>query len=288
MATSNVEIRTIDTTEGFEKCADLQQAVWDFEDREIVPVNELTAIRHSGGVVLGAWETKNEEDELVGFVFGILGRRDFELIHVSRMMGVIPNYRESDVAYRLKCTQRQHVLEQHIDQMTWTFDPLLSVNAYFNIEKLGAEVDAYKESVYGNSTSWMNQGWETDRFVLTWNLDSERVQNRVDDGEVPERDINTFIDSDGYTFINDVEFDYNQIPHPDGANLDYQRNNLLVEIPRNISFIKSQDLDLAREWRQHTRKIFNEYLRRGYKVKAFVSGKVEEPRFYRSLYVLDR
>ncbi len=288
MSTGNVEIRSIDTTEGFEACADLQQAIWDFEDREIVPVNELTAIHGSGGLVLGAWETKHEEDELVGFLFGMLGKRNGELIHVSRMMGVIPEYRESNVAYRLKCRQRQYALEQNLNKATWTFDPLLSVNAYFNIEKLGADVDTYKESVYGNSTSWMNQGWDTDRFVLVWALDSEKVRSRVDDGNVPERDVNEVIEGDEYTFINNVEFDYNQIPHPEGANLDYRRGNLLVEIPRNISFIKSQDLDLAREWRQHTRKVFNEYFRRDYRVKAFVSGKVENPRFYRSLYILDR
>jgi len=282
----SVDLKPLETMDDLDACADLQQGIWGFEDREIVPVNELLAIQNSGGIVLGAWNTKKEE--LVGFVFGLLGKQDGKRIHVSRMMGVIPDFRDSSVGYKLKCEQRERVLEQDIDLMTWTFDPLLSVNAYFNIQKLGVRVETYKEDVYGESTSWMNQGWDPDRFVLRWDLSSDRVVTRVEDGERPGYDINEYLEDDEYTLINDVEFDYNNIPHPESANLDYRRNNLLVEIPRNISFIKSQDIDLACEWRQHTRSIFNDYFRRGYEVEAFITGKVDEPRFYRSVYLLTR
>ncbi len=281
-----VEISRLESLEDLEACSDLQQGIWGFEDREIVPVNELLAISKSGGIVLGAWNTKKEE--LVGFVFGMLGRQDGDLIHVSRMMGVIPDFRESDVAYRLKYEQRREVLEQDLDLITWTFDPLLSVNAYFNIEKLGAEVVSYQEAVYGESTSWMNQGWDPDRFVLHWNIASDQVVERVENENRPDHDIQEYLDNDEYTRVNEVEYDYNNIPQPSSANLDYRRSNLLVEIPRNIAFIKSQDLDLAREWREHTRAIFKDYLRRDYRVEAFITGKVDEPRFYRSFYLLTR
>ncbi len=282
----SIEISSLDSLDDLEACADLQKGIWGFEDREIVPVNELLSIRHSGGLVLGAWNTK--KDELVGFLFGMTGLEDGELYHVSRMMGVIPDFRGSGVAYRLKCKQRDRVLEQNIERITWTFDPLLSVNAYFNLEKLGAEIEAYREALYGNSTSWMNQGWDPDRFVLNWRINSDRVIERIDNENRPEHPVDEYLDNDEYTLVNDVEFDYNQVPHPESANLDYRRGNLLVEIPRNISFIKSKDLDLAREWREHTRRIFQDYFRRDYQVEAFITGKVDEPRFYRSFYLLDR
>jgi len=53
------------------------------------------------------------------------------------MVAVLPKYRNSNIAYRLKIAQRNFALKQGIKLMTWTFDPLQSINAYFNIRKLG-------------------------------------------------------------------------------------------------------------------------------------------------------
>jgi len=61
--------------------------------------------------------------------------------------------------------------------MTWTFDPLQSLNAHLDFAKLGVVADAYKINFYGESTSsFLHKiGTGTDRLWVTWLLDSERV-----------------------------------------------------------------------------------------------------------------
>ena len=41
-------------------------------------------------------------------------------------MGVAPGYQGRGVGYRLKLAQREAVLDQGIDLITWTYDPLES------------------------------------------------------------------------------------------------------------------------------------------------------------------
>ncbi len=280
------EIRDIETVEEMEECEELQKSVWRFEEREIVPVNELMTMKKNGGIMLGAWDTRREE--MIGFLFGMPGiTEDEEIIHCSRMLGVIPDHREYNLGFRLKRDQRERALDMDISRITWTYDPLLSVNAYFNLEKLGAEITDFEENLYGSSTSYMNRGWETDRFVVSWNIASEDVERVIEEGERDTPDVTEVIEDDEYTRVNEVERDYNDIPKPVSANLDYRRSNLIVEIPYNVMFIKSEDLELAREWRKHGRAIFKEYMRRDYEISALVTGKVDT-RKYRSFYLLTR
>src|SRR5688572_9449358 len=95
------------------------------------------------------------------------------------MTGVLPPYQNSGVGYRLKLAQRQLVLAQGLDLVRWTFDPLQSRNARFNIEKLGVVIDEYLVNVYGASGSRFNAGLETDRFVPKWWIKSKRVRDHL-------------------------------------------------------------------------------------------------------------
>ena len=54
--------------------------------------------------------------------------------------------------------------------MTWTFDPLVARNAYFNIEKLGARPTHYMIDYYGQMSDGINAGQASDRVLLTWDL----------------------------------------------------------------------------------------------------------------------
>ncbi len=148
----------------------LQKDVWQFEDREIIPRNELITIARNGGVVLGAWDG----EAMVGFVFGFLGLDGKRLQHASRMVAVLPEYRNAGVGRKLKEAQRRAVLRQNVGLMTWTFDPLQSRNAYFNIATLGGTSHDYIVDAYGPSTSIFNRGLPTDRLLLRWELKKPR------------------------------------------------------------------------------------------------------------------
>jgi predicted GNAT superfamily acetyltransferase len=68
----------------------------------------------------------------------------------------------------------------------WTFDPLQTKNAYFNICRLGAVSRRYLADVYGSTSSPLHAGLPTDRLVAEWYLDSPRVVDTLT-GKVPAR-----------------------------------------------------------------------------------------------------
>ncbi|MCP5095539.1 MAG: hypothetical protein GY943_08310, partial [Chloroflexi bacterium] len=59
--------------------------------------------------------------------------------------------------------------------------------------------------------------------------------------------------------------------------------HVLVEIPANYQTIKQQDLQLAQQWRLHTRQVFDLMFQNGYTVTDFVSDMADGYRrsFYR-------
>lgn len=48
-----------------------------------------------------------------------------------------PAYQNCGIGYCFKLTQREAAVAQGVDLITWTFDPLASLNARLNLYKLG-------------------------------------------------------------------------------------------------------------------------------------------------------
>ena len=63
-------------------------------------------------------------------------------------------------------------LEHGLDTITWTYDPLIRRNAYFNIAKLGAVPVSYHVDFYGEMTDAVNVGQGSDRLSVHWRLGS--------------------------------------------------------------------------------------------------------------------
>ncbi len=127
----------------------------------------------------GAWAG----ERLAGFVFGFLGFHEAEtarrLKHCSHMLGVHPDFRSAGVGYALKTYQREHVLRQGLDLITWTYDPLLARNAQLNIAKLGAVCTTYLPNLYGAMRDGLNAGLPSDRFQVDWWIATPRVADRL-------------------------------------------------------------------------------------------------------------
>ncbi len=73
----------------------------------------------------------------------------------------------------LKLAQRAQALEQGIDVMRWTFDPMVARNAWLNLGKLGAVVDRFERDFYGTMSDSINEGERSDRFTVAWDLRRE-------------------------------------------------------------------------------------------------------------------
>jgi predicted GNAT superfamily acetyltransferase len=165
---AGVELRPIRTIEDANRVAGVAVATWGEE--QPVAREMVRALAESGNVPFGAYVGA----ELIGFVLGWAGVDETEGLHVhSHMLAALPDRRHRGVGYALKLAQRAQALDQGIERVRWTFDPLVARNAYFNLHKLGAVVDRFERAFYGEMTDALNRGDRSDRFVVRWDLRDE-------------------------------------------------------------------------------------------------------------------
>lgn len=163
MTATQLEIRTLTTAHEMIALSTVFQQVWG-SITPLVEVELLTAIAHSGGYVAGAFD----HDTIIGASFGFLARhRGTPALH-SHVTGILPGVQHSGVGRAMKNHQREWARAAGLDWVTWTFDPLVRRNAWFNIEVLGATVDSYHENFYGPLEDNVNSGDETDRLLVAW------------------------------------------------------------------------------------------------------------------------
>jgi len=263
----------------------LQRLVWNEKETDIVPAHLINSAVHNGGLLIGAYVNQ----ELVGFVFGFPGFYPTpdgpRLKHYSSMLGVRADLRGQGLGFALKRAQWQMVRHQGIDRITWTFDPLLSRNAWLNITRLGAVCNTYLRNFYGKMEDSLNRGLPSDRFDVDWWVNSHRVNRRLSRRRRNHLDLVHFLHG-GAPILNPAEISRSGLPHPNSAT-EYQLGKelpiLLVEIPSDFLALKATDLKLALEWRLHSRSIFEELFKVGYLVTDF--ARTEDHPF-RSYYVL--
>lgn len=284
-----IEIRSIESPEDIRKLEDLQRIAWDMPDIEIIPARTMHAIQYNGGLLLGAYDG----DELVGFVFGVLGtvrglHNRIDQVAAARLqlystiLGVLPAYRNRGVAYQLKVAQREFALRLGVRLVTWTYDPLESRNGWLNIGKLGAVCHNYIRDYHGE-LGGINAGLTTDRFYVEWWVTGNRVRGRVGRQRRP-LSYDQLI-AGRAILINEAEYDERGLLLPPGSFAESEANIVLVEIPSEIQAIKQADMELARSWRAHTRALFEHYFAHQFIVTDFARRQDEAGR-ERSYYVL--
>lgn len=168
---NGILIRPCHGIEELEACVQVERSVWRSSDIDVVPAALFAVAAETGGQVVGAFQ----RTKLVGFTMAIAGWRDRKPFLHSHMTAVLEEYRERSVGRRLKLFQREDALHRGISLVEWTFDPLITKNAYFNFMRLGAIARRYLPNVYGITTSPLHGGLPTDRLVAEWYLSSPRV-----------------------------------------------------------------------------------------------------------------
>lgn len=245
-------IRLLDSHADREACVHLQRRVWGETYRDTVPASILKVTGLVGGVSAGAFD---EADGLVGFVYGITGPMDGELVHWSHMLGVAPAWRGRSLGRKLKLFQRRIVLERGVSIMKWTFDPLVAGNAHFNLNQLGVEIESYQQEMYGDTGSSLHD-FGTDRMVARWELDRPIPLPREagsDWSEVPV--LNPSGASPGEP----------RMPEEDGGRVR-------IRIPTDILRVQQVDAAAARGWRESTRSAFLLARDAGYRIVGFRRG----------------
>jgi predicted GNAT superfamily acetyltransferase len=167
---SNIRIRDIDEVAEMRDVEELQKEVWGIPDLDVVPLTQLVAAKEAGGVLIGAYDGES----LVGFVYGFPSYEHGKLAHHSHMLAVKPAYRNFDLGRQLKLAQRDRVVAQGVELISWTFDPLQSLNAHFNFNKLGVIADRYLMDFYGEEPASFLHQTGTDRLWVSWFVARER------------------------------------------------------------------------------------------------------------------
>jgi predicted GNAT superfamily acetyltransferase len=175
-------LHRLDEMQQLQACADL---VWGPGTGAMVSADYLMALSHSGGYISGAFTPDaNGRETMVACSFGMLARhRDDWCLH-SHITGVVPTLQNSGLGTAMKNHQKQWALDAGLTAITWTFDPLVRRNAWFNIERLGANAVEFHINFYGPLNDDINGDDETDRLLARWDIGAERVRGNVAEATV--------------------------------------------------------------------------------------------------------
>jgi predicted GNAT superfamily acetyltransferase len=151
----------------------------------------------------------------------------------------------------------------------WTFDPLQSRNAYFNLHKLGARAERYLVDYYGRMEDELNRGLPTDRLEVDWWLTSEPVRARLEGRWVPPA-------LEGARPVLEAQGDGpGPVREPAGELVR-------LEVPASLADLRQRDPQLPLAWRLATREAFLRCLAAHYAAVDF------RRHVGRSFYILER
>jgi predicted GNAT superfamily acetyltransferase len=259
-----VDIRPLRTMAECVDCVELQRHVWGFGEADVVPATLLHVVDHVGGLAAGAFDSSGQ---LLGFVFGVSGVRDGELVHWSHMLGVRESARNLGLGRMLKEFQRTAMAKLGVRRISWSFDPLMAKNAYFNFDRLGASVVEYVPDMYGTTASPLHLGLPTDRLVVTTPTSVTGVERHpAGNGALP---LLSPFPRDGDDVITL------------GVG-DRRPDAVLIEVPSDILELTRRSPATARRWRLAVREHFQWALANDYRV-ASVRRDVDADREYYEL-----
>ena len=273
-------IREAHSEDEFHTIEDLQKEAWQFSDLDVVPFATLIATQWAGGVVLVALEA----DEIIGFAYGFPAYEEGRVSIHSHMLAVKTECRNLKAGFYLKLAQREWVLEKGLSEITWTFDPLQSLNAHLNFAKLGVISDRYIVNFYGEaSSSPLHQGFGTDRLWVRWLVDSDRVKRCIEADRSPTPlplwppDL-----EDPGSFPGMLVYRDGNRPLTNDFPSRLSGESCLIEIPHDITAFKRLEPEGARAWREATRKAFQAAMGAGFVVEDLlkVAGEPVSRWFY--------
>jgi predicted GNAT superfamily acetyltransferase len=256
-ARSQVDIRLLTDLDEVAAVDGLFQEVWAADKGEpLVSLALLRALAHGGGYVSGAFR----EGSLVGASVGFLGKTDGHLHLHSHISGVTPKLQGASVGFALKQHQRWWALNEGLEEVTWTFDPLVRMNAYFNLTKLGADIVGYKPNFYGAMPDGINRGDESDRCLVSWKLASDRAAFAA--AGSPEQ---VSAERDGAVILEE---------NPEGRphSREGRADVLMAWIPSDIVAVRRTDPSRATEWRRALRQTLGAAIEDGYQATAMTKS----------------
>ena len=257
MNVENFKILELDDIGDLRQLADLFATVWGRPGEPSLDSDVLKALAHSGAYVAGAFVG----GRLTGGLVGWLGGDPRHELHMhSHILGVLPDSETRGLGFELKQHQRRWCLERKVRVMEWTTDPLVRRNVYFNLSKLGAEAPHYFVNFYGEMQDGINAGDDSDRLLIRWQLDSERVESAAR-GRPYELDAAKLREW-GSAAIVAVG------PAGEPVMTEPSARVLICQVPDDIVAMRHTDRGLARAWREAVREALGGAMKGGYAING--------------------
>lgn len=253
-AASIAGIRVVDeaTMDRLTEIAALFVTVWGTSPHGApIPVDLLRSFNHAGCNVTAAYDTNGA---LCGAAVAIVSPDEPSMY--SLIAGVKPGLADAGVGFALKQHQRAWGLARGLKTMTWTFDPLVSRNARFNLTKLGAHSSEFLQNFYGLMDDEINSNDESDRLVATWPLASN-LAIACSEGNSPQLELPPFS-------LADV-----RAQGPDGHPVLVEADDSWwCRVPEDIVSLRTQNPDEAAAWRHCIREIFTTKFSAGFTARG--------------------
>jgi predicted GNAT superfamily acetyltransferase len=257
---SGVRVRDLVDLDELKLAVALFGRVWPGEPGSApCTLDVMRALSKTGNYVGGAFQG----EELVGASVAFFGPPAEAAMH-SHVTAVAPGLRGRNLGFTIKLHQRAWALRRGVTRISWTYDPLVRRNAYFNLGKLGATAVEYLPNFYGQMTDAVNAGDESDRLVCHWDLRSGRVVE-ASRGNPPAMDL---AELRGRGAVAGLSADQRGAPVVGPSDAP----TVLVTVPPDIEALRGSDPQTARAWRYALRGVLGKLLDGGGRVTGFVKS----------------
>lgn len=280
-----VIIRKLKDHAEFEHLLHIQRIAWSHADVNLTPFSQFCIHSKMGAIILGAFV----EGKMVGFVYSFPALYGGRICQHSHLLAVIPEFKGCGIGKKLKWAQRREALKKGIDLITWTFDPLRTMNANLNLHALGVRSRVYLQDFYGSIPSLcIGPGIATDRLFVEWLLREKRVVDRhkaasINDGRHGSSRTRRTLAFDPGVLPKALERGEpkgNLFPMPGPPKMKIKERVVLVEIPSDINALKPNP-EIIISWQKGLRRVMKNYFKMGFAADDFLFGE-------RCFYVLKK
>ena len=253
---ARVSVRELTELADLEQVVVLYARIWGRDTNPPMTLELLRAFSKAGNYVGGAFDGP----ALVGACVGFFHAPAEDALH-SHIAGVAPETSGRSVGFALKLHQRAWALLRGISEIAWTFDPLVSRNAYFNLVKLAAEPVEYLPNFYGAMSDGINGRDASDRLLVRWRLRDPAVVAACAGGG------RSAVVADELAAGAGIALGVSETGTPVPGRVDGRTS--LVAVPHDIAALRLGDPELALRWRAAVREALSVLVADGARVTGF-------------------
>lgn len=259
MVTNGVRVVRARRWEDYLGCEELQRTGCGPPGRAVVPAGLMRSLSEHGGLLLMALMG----DVPVGLALGHPALQGRAVHHHSDLVLVEEGYRHQGVGFLLRSRQREEVLAQGLDRITWTLDPLQADHANLTFRKLGAYSEVYPGHFAEPRGGNLNGGPPIDGLAVDWRLEDPGVLARL-----RGRNLTAWEPHEDDT-INTTAPRAGGCRESTGTNLRLHSSQLCLEIPWDLQSLGRGHPDATMAWREEVREAFEHYFARRYRITDF-------------------